>query len=59
MSGVIDEPLKCKSDSEDTLGIDSYAQVLSRFVKETNTPMTVGIQGEWGSALLSHSLINK
>ena len=53
MSGVIDEPLKCKSDSEDTLGIDSYAQVLSRFVKETNTPMTVGIQGEWGSGKTS------
>ena len=56
--GIIDEPIKphLKSDSNDQsdrLGVDDYANALGEFIKKTNTPMTIGIQGEWGSGKTS------
>ena len=48
MSGVIDEPAKHK---EDSLGIEHYYDALTEFVVTTKTPITIGIQGEWGSGL--------
>ena len=51
--GIVDEPNK----SEDTLDIGRHAAALTKFIKHTATPMTVGIQGEWGSG--KTSLLNQ
>lgn len=45
--GVIDEPVA--SGGTDNLDINVHAESLTHFVKMTNTPITIGIQGEWGS----------
>jgi len=52
--GVIDEPVR--RGASDNLGISVHAEALIDFIKFTNTPITVGIQGEWGSG--KTSLIN-
>ena len=52
--GVIDEPVA--SGGTDNLDINVHAESLTHFVKMTNTPITIGIQGEWGSG--KTSLIN-
>ena len=60
-TGIVDEPikpfLKDAIGQEDRLGINDYAQALQTFIENTDTPMTVGIQGEWGSG--KTSLMNK
>ena len=53
MSGVIDEPLGRLGDLDDTLGVNKYSTVLANFIRTTNTPMTIGVQGEWGSGKTS------
>ena len=52
--GVIDEPVR--RGASDNLDISVHAEALIDFIKFTNTPITVGIQGEWGSG--KTSLIN-
>ena len=49
--GIVDEPNP--GSSEDTLDIDRHATALTDFIKYTTTPMTIGIQGEWGSGKTS------
>lgn len=41
------------SDTSDHLSMTKYASALARFVSACETPMTVGIQGEWGSGKTS------
>jgi len=53
MTGIIDEPLGRHGNTDDTLGINKFSSVLANFVRETDTPMTIGIQGEWGSGKTS------
>ena len=50
-SGVVDEPLG--RDGEDQLKIRRHATALVKFVKTAHTPITIGIQGEWGSGKTS------
>ena len=50
--GVVDEP-NDNNSGEDTLGIQKHADALTTFIKHTSTPMTIGIQGEWGSGKTS------
>lgn len=40
-------------EGSDHLGMRRYAQALARFVVHCETPMTIGIQGEWGSGKTS------
>ena len=56
---VVDQPNK--SFDDDFLGIDSHAQALTNFIKQCSTPLTIGIQGEWGSGKTSmlNSISNK
>jgi len=49
--GVIDEPVRPGED--DNLGIEIHSKSLIEFIQETKTPITVGIQGEWGSGKTS------
>ena len=50
-TSIIDVPKQAKED--DLLGIDKYKSGLVRFIENTNTPITVAIQGEWGSGKTS------
>ena len=52
--GVIDEPVA--PGATDNLDINIHSRSLIKFIQQTNTPITVGIQGEWGSG--KTSLIN-
>ena len=52
MAGIVDEPLAIK-DGNDTLGVEKYSRALSDFIISTDTPMTIGVQGEWGSGKTS------
>ena len=52
--GIIDEPVA--PGSRDNLDISVHTESLIDFITDTSTPITVGIQGEWGSG--KTSLIN-
>ena len=45
--GIVDEPLEKRG--EDSLKIKKYSNALVSFIKDSHTPMTIGIQGSWGS----------
>jgi hypothetical protein len=49
--GYTDDPIKLIKDDE--LKITDYVESLSQFVVECDTPMTISIQGEWGSGKTS------
>ena len=43
---LIDAPIEAFDD--DCLGIGSYVDAMHRFIKGCETPLTIGIQGDWG-----------
>ncbi len=51
VSGIVDMPVR--SGDPDNLDIIRYALSLIQFIEKTNTPLTIGIQGEWGSGKTS------
>ena len=55
MVGIVDEAVG--QGGEDALKISSYKDALVDFVKKTETTMTIGVQGEWGSG--KTSLLNQ
>ena len=57
--GIVDEPNP--GNKPDKLDIGRYATALSEFIQRTDTPITIGIQGEWGSGKTSllNSIWNK
>lgn len=50
-SSIIDVPRK--HTQEDLFGIQVYQNALIRYVKLTDTPITIALQGEWGSGKTS------
>lgn len=50
-SSIIDVPRQ--HTQEDLFGIRKYQDALIRFVKLTDTPITIALQGEWGSGKTS------
>lgn len=50
-TGVVDEPVV--AGEVDHLGINVHSKSLIKFIDRTHTPMTIGIQGEWGSGKTS------
>ena len=62
-SSIIDVPRK--HTQEDLFGIQVYQNALIRYVKLTDTPITIALQGEWGSGktslmnLLKYNLCDK
>ena len=50
-TSITDKPVANKS--EELLDVDRYIHALSAFIKDADTPLTVGIQGEWGSGKTS------
>ena len=55
MVGIVDQALP--QGEKDNLKISSYKDALVDFIKRTDTPMTIGVQGEWGSG--KTSLLNQ
>ena len=51
LTSVIDVPRK--AGQTDLFGIDKYKDALVEFIDTTTTPITVAIQGEWGSGKTS------
>ena len=49
--GFVDAPVNNASD--DLLGISYYTQALADFIMSCSTPLTISIQGEWGSGKTS------
>ena len=50
-TSITDTPVRKKEDN--LLGIDNYAKALGDFILESATPLTIGIQGEWGTGKTS------
>ena len=50
-SCITDKPIE--NNSEDKLKMSRYGTVLSNFIKQSDTPLTVGLQGEWGTGKTS------
>jgi len=51
MASVVDRPKEAKQD--DLLKIEKYTNGLIEFIKHSETPITIGVQGEWGSGKTS------
>ena len=45
--GIVDEANA--KGGKDNVGIDTHTNSLLRFISNTNTAISAGIQGEWGS----------
>lgn len=50
-SSIIDVPRK--HTQEDLFGIQVYQDALIQYIKLTDTPITIALQGEWGSGKTS------
>jgi hypothetical protein len=50
-SSIVDIPKR--PNEEDLFGIDKYKKGLIRFIQNSDTPITIAIQGEWGSGKTS------
>ncbi|MFD2552019.1 P-loop NTPase fold protein [Bizionia sediminis] len=51
MSSITDKPILLKS--EDLLKVEKYSLALSNFIVKSDTPITIGLQGEWGTGKTS------
>ncbi len=49
-SNVIDRPTAA---GEDSLDMNSYAEALTKFIRDAEAPLTIALQGEWGSGKTS------
>jgi len=50
-SSIVDVPKK--ASETDLFGIDKYKNGLIKFIRNSDTPLTIAIQGEWGSGKTS------
>jgi len=51
MASIVDRPKA--SNQDDLLKIEKYTNGLIRFIESSETPITIGVQGEWGSGKTS------
>ena len=51
MSSITDKPIS--SQNEDLLKVEKYSFALSNFIVNSKTPITIGLQGEWGTGKTS------
>jgi len=51
--GVRDMPIDDIGADDQGLRMGDYAKALAEFIERTQTPMTIGIQGDWGSGKTS------
>lgn len=50
-SNIVDKAISTRS--EDLLNIEKYSLALSNFISNSDTPITIGLQGEWGTGKTS------
>ena len=61
--GLKDQPIESRDD--EALGIGDYADVLTEFIENCDTPLTIALQGDWGTGktslmnLIKQSLIKQ
>ena len=51
--GVTDEPVEPNKGEPDQLKIKAHIEALETFIIRTKTPLTIGIQGSWGTGKTS------
>ena len=51
MASITDKPIA--KLEQDSLNIQKYSNSLSKFIKNSDTPITIGLQGEWGTGKTS------
>ena len=51
MASIVDKPKE--SSQGDLLEIERYTNGLIKFISTSATPITIGVQGEWGSGKTS------
>ena len=51
MASITDKPIA--KLEQDSLNIQKYADSLSKFIRNSDTPITIGLQGEWGTGKTS------
>ena len=49
-TSIIDQPANANADK---LGMEAYADALTAFISEAEAPLTIALQGEWGSGKTS------
>ncbi len=52
-TSITDIPRDVKKGEKDTFGIEPFEKGLVKFIETTNTPITIALQGEWGSGKTS------
>lgn len=52
-SSITDIPRNALNNDKDNFGIEPYEKGLTRFINHTSTPITIALQGEWGSGKTS------
>lgn len=53
ISNVTDLPLDISLDQKDQFNIEVYSNALAKFIKNIAPPITIALQGEWGSGKTS------
>lgn len=53
LTSVVDIPRNASHDESDDFRIEPFERGLTRFLRQTATPITVALQGEWGSGKTS------
>ncbi|WP_179020270.1 KAP family P-loop NTPase fold protein [Winogradskyella forsetii] len=53
ISSITDIPRNVSLGEKDTFGIEPFENGLTKFIEHTNTPITIALQGEWGSGKTS------
>ena len=51
MSSITDKPITTLN--QDLLKVEKYSQALSNFITRSDTPIPIGLQGEWGTGKTS------
>ena len=49
--GLKDQPIEHRD--QEALGLGEYAEVLTEFIRRCDTPLTIALQGDWGSGKTS------
>ena len=57
ITSITDQPIL--DVESDLLEAEKYANALSSFILESDTPLTIGMQGEWGTRVNNKNLIFK
>jgi len=52
-SSITDSPRNVAKGEKDNFGIEPFENGLTKFINNSNTPITISLQGEWGSGKTS------